>query len=197
MNKIQDIIEDIKKLEKELLLEIQKKEEEFFYKIKGKKVYYEPETKKIHKKLATKIHNYIFKASYLNILTAPVIWFCILPALFMDGVVSVYQFICFKVYGIPKVRRNDFIVLDRQSLSYLNPIEKLNCVYCGYFNGLIAYVQEIAGRTEQYWCPIKHARKLGTMHRRYHKFFNYGDHREYKHRLEQLRRDFSDLEDGE
>jgi len=195
MNKIQDIIEDIKKLEKELLLEIQKKEEEFFYKIKGKKVYFEPETKKIHKKLATKIHNYIFNASYLNILTAPIIWFCIFPAFFMDGVVSFYQFICFKVYGIPKVKRNDFIVLDRQSLSYLNPIEKLNCVYCGYFNGLIAYVQEIAGRTEQYWCPIKHARKLGVMHKRYHKFFNYGDHKEYKDRLDQLRRDFKDLED--
>ena len=113
----------------------------------------------------------------------------------MDGVVSVYQFICFKVYGIPRVKRNDFIVLDRQSLSYLNPIEKLNCVYCGYFNGMIAYVQEIAGRTEQYWCPIKHARKLGAMHKRYHKFFNYGDHQEYKNRLEQLRRDFNDLED--
>ena len=196
MNKIQDIIEDIKKLEKELLLEIQKKEEEFFYKIKGKKIYFEPATKKIHKEFATKIHNYILNAAFLNILTAPLIWFCILPAFFMDGVVSFYQFICFKVYGIPKVKRNDFIVLDRQSLSYLNPIEKLNCVYCGYFNGLIAYVQEIAGRTEQYWCPIKHARKLGVMHKRYHKFFNYGDHQEYKNRLEQLRRDFSDLEDG-
>ena len=195
MNKIQNIIEDIKKLEKELLLEIQKKEEEFFYKIKGKKIYFEPETKKIHKEFATKIHNYILNAAFLNILTAPLIWFCIFPAFFMDGVVSVYQFICFKVYGIPRVKRNDFIVLDRLSLSYLNPIEKLNCVYCGYFNGLIAYVQEIAGRTEQYWCPIKHARKLGAMHKRYHKFFNYGDHQEYKNRLEQLRRDFSDLED--
>ena len=115
MNKIQDIIEDIKKLEKELLLEIQKKEEEFFYKIKGKKVYFEPETKEIHKKLATKIYNYVLNASVLNILTAPLIWFCILPAIFMDGVVSVYQFICFKVYGIPRVKRNDFIVLTARA----------------------------------------------------------------------------------
>ena len=41
MNKIQNIIEEIKKLEKELLLEVEKKEEEFFYKIKGKKIYFE------------------------------------------------------------------------------------------------------------------------------------------------------------
>ena len=196
MNKLQDIIEEIKKLEKELLLEIQKKEEEFCYKIKGKRVYFEAETKKYHKTLATKIYTYILNASLLNILTVPIIWFCVIPAAFMDLVASTYQFICFKVYDIPKVKRNDYIVIDRQSLSYLNPIEKLNCVYCGYFNGLIAYVQEIAARTEQFWCPIKHARKLGTIHKRYHKFLDYGDHREYQNRLAEIRRDFNDLRGG-
>ena len=85
------------------------------------------------------------------------------------------------------------MVIDRHSLSYLNPIEKLNCVYCGYFNGLIVYVQEIASRTEQFWCPIKHARKLSTFHKRYHKFLEYGDHLEYKSRLEDIRKDFSDI----
>jgi hypothetical protein len=84
-------------------------------------------------------------------------------------------------------------VIDRQSLSYLNPIEKLNCVYCGYFNGLIAYVQEIAARTEQYWCPIKHARKLNILHSRYYKFLEYGDCRDYQKRLAEIRRDFNKL----
>jgi hypothetical protein len=193
MNKQQDIIDEIKKLEKELLLEIQKKEKEFFYKIKGKRVYFEEKTKKYHKVFATKIYTYILNASLLNILTVPIIWFCIIPAVFMDLVASTYQFICFKVYNIPKVKRNDYIVIDRQSLSYLNPIEKLNCVYCGYFNGLIAYVQEIAARTEQFWCPIKHARELGTIHKRYHKFLDYGDHQEYQNSLAEIRRDFNDL----
>jgi len=196
MNKLQDILDEIKKLEKELLLEIQKKEDEFFYKIKGKRVYFDVATKRYHKTIATKIHTYILDASLLNILTVPFIWFCIFPALFMDLVVSVYQFVCFKVYGIPTVKRNDYIVVDRQSLDYLNPIEKLNCIYCGYFNGLIAYVQEIAARTEQYWCPIKHARKIAAMHKRYHKFLNYGDHQGYQKMLAQIREDFSDLKDG-
>ncbi len=194
MSKLQDIVEEIKKLEKELLLEIQKKEEEFFYKIKGKKVYFEAETKKYHKTFTTKIHTYILNASLLNMLTVPIIWFCLIPAVLMDLVVSAYQFVCFRIYGIPKVKRVDYIVIDRQSLSYLNPIEKLNCVYCGYFNGLIAYIQEIAARTEQFWCPIKHARKLGTIHKRYHKFLDYGDHQEYQKRLAETRRDFSDLQ---
>jgi len=193
MDKLQSIIEEIKKLEKELLLEIQNKEQKFSYKIKGEKVFFEEETKKYHKTLATKIHKYILDSSFSNILTAPIIWSCIIPAVFMDLVVSVYQAICFRVYGIPKVKRNNYIIIDRQSLNYLNPIEKLNCVYCGYFNGLIAYVQQIAARTEQYWCPIKHARKLATMHSRYHKFLEYGDSQEYQKSLSKIRKDFTDL----
>jgi len=193
MNRLQDIIEEIKRLKKELLVEMQKKEDEFFYKIKGKKVYFEEETKKYHKTLVTKVHTYLFNASFLNILTVPIIWFCIVPAALMDLAASVFQYTCFKVYVIPNVKRSDYILIDRQSLSYLNPIEKLNCIYCGYFNGVIAYVQEIAARTEQYWCPIKHARKLGSIHSRYYKFLEYGDGQEYQKRLAEIRLDFDDL----
>jgi hypothetical protein len=104
-----------------------------------------------------------------------------------------YQFVCFPAYGIPKVRRRDYIVLDRHNLRYLNSIERLNCAYCGYVNGAIAYVQEIAGRTEQHWCPIKHAVRLKTMHSRYSRFLDYGDAEEYQQRIEKVRRDFEDL----
>ena len=55
----------------------------------------------------------------------------------MDVIVSIFQFICLRIYGMPKVK-----------LEYPNGLEKLNCAYCGYFKGLIAYVQEIAARTE-------------------------------------------------
>ena len=84
--------------------------------------------------------------------------------------------------------------LTGYALAYLNIIEKINCIYCGYFNGLIAYVQEVAARTEQYWCPIKYARRVSYMHGRYHKFLEFGDGKGYKERLEQLRSDFTDLE---
>jgi len=193
MRKIQDIIEQIRDLEKILSLEIQKKEEEFLYKIHGKKVRFEEATKRYHKTLVSSIHTYLLNASLLNILTAPVIWFCLVPAVFLDMTVTMYQFICFPVYKIPKVRRDVYIIIDRHSLHYLNVMEKLNCVYCGYVNGLIAYVQEIAARTEQYWCPIKHARKIGDIHSRYNKFIEYGDGSEYRDKIESIRRDFNDL----
>ena len=132
-----------------------------------------------------------------SIVTAPVIWSCLLPILLLDVWASAYQFVCFPAYGVPKVRRRDYVIMDRRKLAYLNPIEKFNCVYCEYVNGAIVYVQEIAGRTEQYWCPIKHALRLKTMHSRYRNFLDYGDAEDTRKRIEQVRRDFDDLKEKE
>ncbi|MDH3218575.1 MAG: hypothetical protein OEO19_03490 [Gammaproteobacteria bacterium] len=193
MRTLETIIADIRKLENELLQEMQKKQDEYYYIIEGKRVKFEEETRRYHKTLAKTLRRYFADASLGHIVTAPLIYFCFVPAIFMDAVVTIYQAICFRVYRIPRVNRSEYIVLDRHSLQYLNAIEKLNCVYCGYFNGLVAYAQEIAARTEQYWCPIKHARKLATIHSRYHKFIEYGDGTDYQNRLEALRDDFDDL----
>ena len=193
MDKLQNLFQEMKALEQELLLELQKKQEEFFYKIKGKRVYFEAATRLYHKTLVTRVHAYLFNASFLNILTVPVIYSCLLPAVLLDVMVSLFQAICFRVYGIPRVNRREYIVIDRHSLSYLNPIEKVNCVYCGYFNGLIGYVREVAARTEQYWCPIKHARRMASLHNRYDKFVEYGDGQAYRENLVKIRREFDDV----
>jgi hypothetical protein len=193
-NNLEDILAKIKKLQNELDQEIQQKEEEFFYKIRGKKVYFEKEIKRHHKIFVKSIYRYLSDAALLNILTVPVIWSCIVPAAFMDLAVSIYHAVCFRIYKIPRVRREDYIVIDRHSLRYLNLIERINCVYCGYFNGLIAYVHEVAARTEQYWCPIKHARRVAKIHSRYSKFVDYGDAQGYKKHLEKIRKDFQDLQ---
>ena len=196
MDKLQELIANIKTLERELSDEIQKKEEEFYYTIKGKKVRFEKEIKKQHRLLVTKLHTYIIHAELFNLLTAPIIWACIVPAFLLDLIVTIYHATCFPVYGIPKVKRSDYIAMDRHSLSYLNGIEKINCAYCGYFNGLIAYVQEIAARTEQYWCPIKHARKVASIHSRYKNFVEFGDAEGYRRQLEQLRKEFRDIQNN-
>ncbi len=61
----------------------------------------------------------------------------------------------------------DYVVIDRYNLFYLDRVEKINCLYCEYFNGVIGYVREIAARTEQFWCPIKYSRGLKDTHSRY------------------------------
>lgn len=192
-NKLQNLIETIKKLEQELAKEIQKKEAEFSYQIQGKKIRFDKEIKRQHKLIATRISRYLKESEILNILSIPFIWSCLFPALFMDIVVSLFQAVCFPIYKIPKVKRSRYIVIDRHALSYLNGIEKLNCMYCGYFNGLIAYVREIAGRTEQFWCPIKHARRTSGFHSRYTKFLEYGDAESYRQELDKVRHAFEDI----
>ena len=78
-------------------------------------------------------------------------------------------------------------MFDRHELGYLNFIERFHCEYCAYANGLIAYATEILGRTEQYFCPIKHARKILGVHGRYAEFMAYGDSADFHVRLEQYR----------
>jgi hypothetical protein len=79
------------------------------------------------------------------------------------------------------------MVFDRAGLRYLNALEKLNCAYCSYVNGVIAYVREVGSRTEQYWCPIKHARRVLGAHPRYRDFEEYGQGEQYKEKLDTLR----------
>jgi len=190
---VEQLIEQIRRLEKELFQELQKKQEEFLYEIDRKKIRFAEEARKRHLHLKKKLHRFLLESPLLHYLTAPVIWSVLIPAVILDGFITLYQFICFPVYKIPKVKRSQFIIIDRHALGYLNIIEKINCVYCAYFNGLLAYTQEIAARTEQYWCPIKHARRIGYAHSRYKYFFDYGDAEEYRKRLEEVRRKFDDL----
>jgi hypothetical protein len=129
----------------------------------------------------------------LAILTAPFIYAVIIPFVLLDLFVTVYQTVCFPVYGIPKARRRDYIAIDRNKLRYLNAIEGFNCMYCSYGNGVLAYAVEVAGRTEQHWCPIRHARRVQNTHDRYSHFLPYGDSRAYREEIDKIRCDFKDL----
>lgn len=195
-NQLDNLIRQIKDLECELIEELQKQQEVFSYEIQQRRIHFEKNIILVHKQLARQLIQYIRDSSLKNILIAPVIWSCLFPALFMDFIVSLYHAICFPIFGIPKVVRQNYIVFDRQYLNYLNLIEKINCAYCSYFNGLIAYIQEIAARSEQYWCPIKHARRISTLHSRYQKFLSYGDAETYRAQVEVIRSDFKDLDSG-
>jgi len=122
-----------------------------------------------------------------NLITGPIIYAMIIPLAMVDLLVTFYQASCFPIYGITKVRRGDYIVFDRHHLGYLNFIERFHCEYCAYGTGLMAYLTEIIARTEQYFCPIKHARKILGVHRHYARFLEYGDSAEFHARLEEFR----------
>lgn len=132
---------------------------------------------------------FILGSDLATLLVTPVTYSVLLPFLLLDAWVSLYQAVCFRAWGIAPVRRRSYFAIDRHKLAYLNELEKLNCAYCSYVNGLTAYVREVAARTEQYWCPIKHARALRDTHPRYDGFVDYGDAAGYRKRLGTLRHD--------
>ncbi len=168
------------------------KREQFSYSLHRGKVIFEQNVRRWQKQQRTGFWRYLQRAPIAFILSAPVIYGMIVPLLFFDLSVTLYQQICFRIYRIPRVRRGDYLFIDRQYLPYLNLIEKVNCVYCGYGNGLIEYAREVVARTEQYWCPIKHARRTLDPHHRTRKFFDYGDASAWKEKLDTIRRDWND-----
>jgi hypothetical protein len=185
--RIAGIAAQIRHLEAELEVEIAKRHIELAFTVKDRVVKFEEHVLKRHRELKSKLSHYIFGARPLLILTAPVIYSLIIPFVLLDLFMTAYQFICFPVYGIPTVPRSEYLVIDRVHLAYLNVIEKINCAYCGYANGVIAYAREISSLTEQYWCPIKHARRIIAAHERYRNFADYGDAESYHKTLEALR----------
>lgn len=193
-NKIDELVKQIKELEEELVEALKEKEKEFFYKIENEKVKFEENIiNKGKAKLISSI-KYLSSFSFLVILTIPFVWGMMIPAFISDVFVTIYQTICFPIYKIPKVKRKEYIIIDRYNLFYLDKVERINCLYCEYFNGVIGYTREIAARTEQFWCPIKHSKQLKDKHSRYDNFFDFGDYKKYRKELKKRRSNFKDIE---
>ena len=128
---------------------------------------------------ATPLWGYVRETPLPVVLSVPIIYALIVPFLLLDISVTLYHAICFPIYGIPQVVRSDYLIFDRSRLAYLNAIEKVGCAFCSYANGLLAYIAEIAGRTEHRFCPIKHASSPASHHSHYGGFAPYGDARAY------------------
>ena len=185
--KIDLILARMASLENELRSAVHEQESRMFFQIKGRKVEFERSVREAHRKLKKNFFRWLVTDRGQNLLTGPLIYAMIVPLLLIDGCVSFYQWACFPIYRISKVRRADYIVFDRHQLGYLNFIEKFHCTYCEYGNGLMAYMAEILARTEQYFCPIKHAHKILGTHARYRRFLDYGDAVDYEKRLDEYR----------
>jgi len=189
---IRQLIAQIAQLEAELQTALHNQESKMFFQIKGRRVEFEQSVRSAHRRLKMGFVRWLVVDRPINLITGPIIYSMLLPLIMTDLCVSFYQASCFPIYGIRKVARSDYIVMDRQNLEFLNFFQKLHCNYCAYGSGLIAYVGEIIARTEQYFCPIKHARKIIGTHARYRNFLEFGDGEDYDAKLEQFRRELAD-----
>jgi hypothetical protein len=184
---LDDLMEKLRSVEAEIETELTKRREELRFRIENKRIVFAEEVLRVQRAIKVRASRYLIDANPLMILSAPVIYSLIVPIALVDLWVMAYQAICFPIYRIPKVRRRDYLVFDRHHLAYLNIIEKINCAYCSYGNGAIAFVREVASRTEVYWCPIKHARRVLGPHPHYRGFADFGDAEGFREKLKQLK----------
>ena len=116
------------------------------------------------------------KRRWYRRIALPFILIIIIPLIIFDVFLEIYHRICFPLYQIKTIKRNNYIKIDRHKLSYLKFMNKLFCIYCGYANGLLNYAVRIAGDTERYWCAIKHENSKNFKQPEHHKeFLEYGD----------------------
>jgi hypothetical protein len=187
-NTIDELLVRIRTLQDELEDEYRKARDEFGQ----KRLQLAEEFMRQQRHYKVGLLSFLSRTRPLVALSAPLIYAGWIPFLLMDLFVTLYQSICFPIYRVPKVRRGDYLVFDRADLPYLNLIEKFNCFYCSYGNGVAAYTREVAARTEQYWCPIKHARRIHAAHGHYPMFFEHGDAEAFRQGLERLRAQYAE-----
>ena len=180
------LTEKLRGIEAEIEVEMSKRREQLRFRLENKKIVFAHEVLRLHREIKTRLSRYILDAHPLVILVTPVIYALIVPIVLLDLATMAYQAICFPVYGIPKVRRRDYLVFDRHHLAYLNAIEKVNCAYCSYANGVAGFFREVAARTEVYWCPIKHARRVLGPHPHYQGFADFGDAEGFRAKIDAL-----------
>jgi hypothetical protein len=192
--RIKDLLDRIRQIEDELEREVQRRRGELHADFDQRRVFFAREVRDRQRRFKTGLASYLLQAEWRHLVSAPFIYAVIVPLLLLDLFVSLYQWVCFPLYRIARVRRRDYLRYDRGCLAYLNLLEKFNCLYCSYANGLLAYAREVVGRTEQYWCPIKHAHRVLQPHEHYHGFVDYGDAEAYRTELRALRAELALLD---
>jgi hypothetical protein len=185
--RIGDIVERIKALEQELEAELDQTRENLRYRLVNEKIRFDHEILQQQRRLKVNLFRYALFPKLKHVLTAPFIYALLPLLLLLDVFASLYHAVCFPLLGIPKVKRSDYLIFDRGHLAYLNLLEKVNCAYCSYGAGLLAYLTEIVARTEQYWCPIKHARRILAAHSHYRHFTEFGDAESFRDDLDKIR----------
>lgn len=173
LSKIGEILKRVEELKIQLQSEYVALMERYDYAIENRKIVFSEKAKKIQRGAREGAFHYLLSSEIRHVLSIPFIYVMVVPAIVLDVFLTMFQYTAFPLYGIERVKRSDHILFDRKYLGYLNWIQKLNCLYCSYVNGLFSYATEIGGRTEKYWCPIKYARRLEQTHRHYPEFADF------------------------
>lgn len=178
-SKIKELIKKIDLLNESLKTEYSRLANKYGFYFNQRKVIFLEKIKARNKSFRIPAWKYAIPKNVRHLLSLPFIYLMAIPLVILDIFITVYHLAAFPLYGIPKVKRSDYLIYDRKFLDYLNIIQKVHCLYCSYANGLLAYAVEIAARTERYWCPVKAAHRPKFYHDWYKDFADYGNPEEW------------------
>lgn len=194
-SKIEHIQAKIDELELALYEEYERLAFKYGFSIEQKRVEFRQKFRERNRTFRIPAWKYAFPVNIRHFLSIPFIYAMIVPTVILDIFLNLYNWTAMPLYRIPLVRRSDYIVFDRQFLDYLNWIQKLNCIYCSYVNGVFAFAVELGGRTERYWCPIKAAHKRPPRNNWYCDYADYGSPEQWLEKFNQQDA-FEDLKQG-
>ena len=180
---IRDILAKIEWLNQELREEYTRLAEKYWFSFHKRRVIFLEEFRRRNKTFKFPTWKYVLPNNIRHVLSIPFIYGVFIPAVIFDIFITLYQWITFPLYHIPRVKRTDYFIYERRFLDYLNIIQKINCLYCSYFNWLAGYAVEIGARTERYWCPIKAAHKPRFSHGWYKDFADYGNPEDWNEKI--------------
>lgn len=104
---------------------------------------------------------------FLSCFSAISCYLCIFPLVMVDVFIWQFQNIYFWGMEIPLIKRKNFVIMDRYMLGKLTIWQRINCFYCEYANGIVAYAKAVVNQTELYSCAIKHVHHpLGQNHQK-------------------------------
>jgi hypothetical protein len=184
-SKIKKYLEKIDLLHESLQKEYERLATKYGFSIAKRRIIFIKKFNERNRNFRIPVWKYVIPKNIRHFLSIPFIYMMIIPAVILDLFIMLYNVVALPLYRIPKVERKDHFIYDRQFLAYLNIIQKINCIYCSYVNGLFSYATEIGARTERYWCPIKAAHKPISNHRLYKDFADYGSPEQWSEKFNQ------------
>ena len=122
---VERFVERLRDAEDDLKREVDEQQRRWHYRIHHGRVWFDKELRESHRHLRQSIPAYILQGDLLSLLTAPVVYSLLLPFALLDLWVTLYQWVCFPIYGMPRVPRRRYFTVDRHKLAYLNGIEKV------------------------------------------------------------------------
>lgn len=127
----------------------------------------------------------IMQIRYL--ISTPFIYGMLIPMIIFHILIELYHRIVFSLYDIEYVDYKQHFIFKRYKLNKLTLLQKINCIYCEYGNGLASYIKSIIGKTEVYWCPIKNGRNKNFTHEYYNKFIDVDNVENFEFHRENMR----------